>query len=391
MKNKKSILVFIYTFLLLYHPPILQINIVHILALIALIYLYVNRHEITKIKQKGYKFFLVINSLFFCFSTLLNIYNGNYINIYSIFLFVLELQICVFFLNFYTKKNDINLIEICIFSGIIQAIIAILSFFIPFLQTQIINLFIFNGYPEETVWFTGKRFFGFASQLTFTMPILQMVLAILLIDTFFEKKESINFCKIFGSLLLVFSAIINARTSIVVLLLGLLYLAYKYRRMILLKHYVYFFITVGLMSILIFIISPITFNWIFDGIREILLLVSGQKKDGYFEALFESFIFFPSNVKGLLIGEGVNVFNTSVNGLRSDVGYIIDIWNYGLIGMILRYCGTIFGLIKNNKTMRFPLFLLSVVLICNIKGIIFELNEIMVFISIYICIGDNEK
>lgn len=391
MKNKKNILVFIYTFLLLYHPPILPINIIHILVLIAIIYLYTNRYEITLKKQNGYKFFIVMNSLFFCFSTLLNIYNRNYINIYSIFLFVFELQICVFFLNFYTKKNDISLLKICIISGIIQAIIALLSFFIPFLQTQIINLFIFNGYPKETIWFTGKRFFGFASQLTFTMPILQIVLVILLIDILFEKKEEINLWKIIGSLLLVFSAIINARTSIIVLLLGLLYLAYKYRRMILLKHYVCFFITVGLMLILVFIISPITFNWIFDGVREILLLVSGQDKDGYFEVLFESFIFFPNNVKGLLIGEGVNVFNTSVNGLRSDVGYIIDIWNYGLIGMILRYSGTILGLIKNNKTMCFSLFLLSIALVCNIKGIIFELNEIIVFISIYICFSENEK
>lgn len=383
--------ILIYTFLLLYHPPILPFNIIHILCVIAMVYLILNRKDGMLKLSDNYQLFMKYNVLFLLFSSVLNLMRGNLINIYIVFLYVVEVQICVIFLVKWAKKWKVDLLQIGIYCGVLQSIISLMEFLFPTLQQKIIDIYVLNGFPAETTWFIGKRFFGFSGQLTFTMPVLQVVFAIIVLEKLFNKESNKKLFSILEFVLLVFSALINARISIIILAVGVVYLLIKYHKKITVKDYLIFALITVSISLVILLISSETFYWIYEGIKEIILMLFGESDNGYFSTLFHEFLFFPKDIIGFLFGHGISVFNVMVDGMRSDVGYIIDIWMYGLVGLFLKYFGFVLGLIKGKQTDMFSIYLLVIAVLCNIKGPVFENNELVVFISIYLCAKFTQK
>lgn len=382
IKTKK---IYLLLFLVLYQPVLFKINILHIITLFSIYVWWKEKEKIFTSITREYKVFCSCNLLYFLYSIIILMIYKNITGIYTSFLFVIELPVCVYTCFYLGTKEKINFEEAIIKCGIVQAIIAFISFLIPFVQKIIVTLYIFNGFPIETTWFLGKRFFGLSTQLTYTMPVIQSIIGILLLKRCIERKFSVK--ELLFSIMVLFSAIINARISFVIIGLGGVYLLYVERKQLKQVSIKYLFLLIGSISVFgggIYIISPITFKWLFSGLIEIVTLFSGNVQATYFDSLFSEFIFFPNQIIQRIFGAGINVFNFVVNGNRSDVGYIIDLWLVGIFGMLLKYLGTLSSLGILIKKNRFSAFIIIVFLICNIKGIAFENNELMAFTNFFI-------
>lgn len=385
MNRLKRLFVVCFVFMLIYQPPIAKLNVIHALVLVSIYMIYRCRNCISLTKQ--YYIYILLMFMNLVYYLIVSILSNNIMMAYSQFLFVVEIQICILAIYLYCTKNSIGIKNIILISAILQSIIAIICFFVQPIQEFLINVCIANGFPETTSWFVGKRFFGLSSQLTYTMPITQTVIAIFCMDYYIgvEKKKR---C-LLGAGLLVFSAIINARTAIVILAMGIVFILIKYRGRISKKPQ--YLIGGGVATILlmgiIYLVSRDTYTWIVTAVKEIFLLFKGNHEEGYFQVLFDDFLFLPDEVGKLFWGSGISVFRGVER--NSDVGYIIDIWMVGILGMIIKYVSVIFPLFRMRKYEINVYFLISVLLISNIKGIAFEANELLALISIYIVFMQN--
>ncbi len=381
------ILSYIFVFLVLFQPLIFPFNVLHFLSVAGVAILVVNRNQVLSIfHNKQILWFFGFNLLYMIYSFAVSVSVGRiYPDFYSSFLFAVELPICVLSAYILCKNSGVSIHKAIIFAGLIQSVIAIGTLLIPGLQEAVIKLYIRRGFPVETEWFIGKRFFGFSTQLTYTMPIIQTVLAILVLHNLKDKKQILK-SAIYTFLLLI-SAIINARSTLVILILGIIYLLFDKRAYLKRINYRYYILTFSIFLIVAvagYFISPSTFAWIAQGFNEVFFIFTGKYKGSYFDIIFSNFFFIPETVLSFIFGSGINVFTQTVNGLRSDVGFIVDLWYTGLIGCVLKYTGTLVVLFKNIKKDSFCVFILLTLLAANIKGIAFENNELMALISFYI-------
>lgn len=393
MKLEKSMFKFIYIvaffFLAIYQPPIFSFNVLHGLLIISIIYILKNiKYCVDCIKKNiiivyiGLALNLLIYVLVFLFTKSTDFLYGQ-------FVMCIEAQIIIVHGILFIKKNNLSFSKVIISSSLIQSVISIFSFLIPNFQNLLISICVSNGFPVETFWFLGKRFFGISQQLTFTMPIVQIIIGIYIIDTYFDTDNKI-YC--FLSIPIFFSAVINSRSSIVILFVGFVYLIMNHKKNIKMSNIKYMFILGIILLLIVFIVmrfSNQTFIWITDGLKEIGYLFKGENV-GYFDALFNDFIFFPKKIFNLLFGEQVSVFRLS--GMNSDVGYINEIWYIGIIGTFAKYIFLLYPLFSESKKDKFFIYLIICLLISNIKGIIFENNEVIMltyFYMIYMKSNDN--
>src|SRR5699024_10427956 len=141
-----------------------------------------------------------------------------------------------------------------------------------------------------------------------------------------------------------FAAIINARTSLIIFMIGilsfLLFQNKKYWTRILL------FMTISLLVVLPVLNGPIvlntsnqTFVWVINGFNEIVNFISGNSVDsGYFAYITERNVYELPKGLGLLFGTGNRTMGgANYLGVSSDVGYINDIWLGGILFSLIIY------------------------------------------------------
>lgn len=381
-------------FLVLFQPVLFPLNILHLLFLFSIAFLWLNRKYLPDLLQnKNYLWFVGFNLLYFIYASMVSLFTNSFITgFYNSFLFAVELQVCVVTAFFLCKKLNCSFEDAIINAGLVQAIISIIILLIPGLQRLVISLYVANGFPPETSWFIGKRFFGLSAQLTFSMPLVQTILAIFILHRVQRKKDLPK--ALISAFLLLVSAFFNARSAMVILIIGIIYLVidkWAYLKKI---PPIFYLLTLGAMilfSISVYFFFPATAKWLLRGISEIFFVFTGTYKDSYFETLFSKFFFFPEDFLSFLFGTGKNAFTQSINGKRSDVGFVIDLWYSGLAGLFLKYAGALGSLITLAKKYSFAIFLICVLLVSNIKGIAFENNELIALISLYLLAIPSEN
>lgn len=385
---------YLVVFLVLFQPVLFPFNILHVLSVISVIYLFCFRKELTKHISKTYLWFALLNIPYLIYVAYVAISSNTIMfGLYNAFLYVVELQVCVMFAFVLCQKTQTQVGSAIVIAGFVQAFIALICIFFPPIQKAVLNLYVENGFPDTTRWFAGKRFFGLSAQLTYTMPVVQCVVAIFCAAFAFKKKTwVINAIFITA---IIFSAIINARTALILLFIGIVYLLIVKRRFLAkIPWYVYLIIlgVIGGAGVALWFVSSTTFEWVSHGVKDIIALFSGEEIEGsYFSALFSRFIFFPDNVTDLFLGNGINIFSGGVLDQRSDVGYIVDLWYSGIVGCLLKYLPCIFALGKVGRKNHFAWFLLAIIAVVNIKGVAFENNELMAFTSLFILLASCEQ
>lgn len=399
MKNLKYSWVVILTFLFIYYPPIIQINILHLLAVISWFHILRNyrKHASGLVYQYNYlkDSFFLLNILFYLYIMLLFNQNYNILIGYDIVIIIFEIIPIAYLIvdNFNTCKGKRQFYDLLLHVGLLQGIIAVIAFVVPEFQTWVINRMLNYGFRDIIVWMSGHRMYGFGYNFAYTFPIVQASLAVLSIYlSIYKKAKYILFTPI-----LIFSGVINARSSLVVLLIGLALILFKFlnsrmkskiRAITIL--FIIVFISIPALNY-ISELSPKTYAWIIEGGEEIRHIFTGD-----FSGSYSGYITSVNNYR--LPDDIALLFGTSERTIRgnnlyqSDVGFINDIWMGGLIYALLIYFYLFYKIkqIQNNFNKYsvdgklLSLFLLSIIIAANFKGVIFKQNE---FINLFFLIN----
>jgi hypothetical protein len=320
-----------------------------------------------------------------------NLFIGYDLAVILLEVFPISFVIVKVFLKCKGKKEFYDLL---IHAGLLQGIIAISSFIVPDIQMWVINRMIGYGFRDIIMSMADHRMYGFGYNFAYTLPIVQSFLAVLTIYLSINK----NIFYILYTPILIFSAIINARASIVVLLIGLILISinvFEKNLKSIFKYFAIFGILISASFLTLMYIKEIasnTYSWIMVGGGEIIDILTGD-----FSGSYSSYITDPSTYK---IPDNISlIFGTSERVIRgnykyqSDVGFINDLWLGGMIYIILLYSYFLHKIIRIQKKVSkhfrvgfiVSLFLFLVLIAVNFKGIIFKQNEfINLFFLIYI-------
>lgn len=290
------------------------------------------------------------------------------------------------------KKQKIGmdgLIEQVAFISLVQSIIAIACFFCDFIKLPLLTLMGYDIYSIELADIIAVRLYGIASGLTYAMPSAQAIIGTIVCAYAIKRKGKGKYLLYVPVIWL--SGIINARTAVVIIVVGLVYifsLKGVFNNTKFLMFAVGGLITVMLGFVFIMKINPDTGKWVRDGIREITVFLLGGDGGYYFTALkSENFLALPS---------GADFFwGVGVSG-KSDVGFVRNIWQGGLVLCFLLY-GFYISMIKSitvftgkeynhSEARKTGLFCVIVMILLNIKGELCGINEVSnLLILFYIC------
>lgn len=370
-------------------PPLVEFNVLHLLSTYSLfaIMFYYKGNRVSTFMRSGLCAFSVMMLIAVVYLTIvLMVTTGQYVLLYGYFVLLSETVVCSLYLLLYCEKKDFGLHELLIaflLAGVVQALIAFAAYSSSEIQEVLLNLISRGGLSDRTVGLASHRLYGFGNWLTFSTPVFQTYLSIIAMMMFIEgRKWSVILIPI-----LLMSAIINARTSLVVFAIGVLCVMVSLvSRKKALK-----FITAIFVIFILFLFSLMLSSdnpaflqsenwlWVNEGFYEIALFLQGDRV-GYFNTLLSSdFLRLPDGVS-IIFGTGASIVGL-LDG--SDVGYINDIWIGGLLFVLFAYssCILLFAQsiwsVPTGRTLQ--LFIISSFLIVNIKGTVLYPNEIMHF------------
>jgi hypothetical protein len=346
---------------------------------------------------------------FWIYLVIVALLNDNSILTTSSFLFwIIDIfPACIMFTVHFSKKKYslYDFFNIILIVGTLQGIVALLAFFSPTIKEFFVYQLLDYGYTDRFIALSQTRINGFASNLTFSTPIVQSLLAV--ISIYFAINR--NWKYLFFSPLLFFSAIINARISFIIIIIGFIAMLIAGNRLNL-KVFIRLtiigvitVITINIGTLLIKEEASQTFDWITAGYFEIgEFLTSGPNQtDGYFSYLNNSERYALPDGFGVLFGIGARILTENDHGARSDIGYINDIWLGGFIYSVFIYLFFIIIIYRlkkaknvngGNARFLFYLFIISL-FITNIKGYVFGVNNLtnLLFLIITFLVLRNEQ
>lgn len=380
------ILITIFVFLFIYYPPLIQINMLHVLTVFAYVYMLLKRN-VLNIIDKSFNHFVAFLFLTI-YLILLTILKGTFTEAVPYIEIILEVIPISYFISdlIRTRGTDGHSVwNYLIAAGMIQSIISIAAFMIPSFQNQIINRMISYGFRDVFVKLSEHRVYGFSYTLTYSMPVVQAILAAVCI----YKALTYKITYIIFVPFLLMSSIINARIGLIVFVISL-FIALLGSAKLTERNFC------ALIVVIVFIMfipriftyylgDSKTMEWIQDGIEEINnFLFEHDASSGYFEYALGSEQYKTPEGIGILFGTGLSTLHVNKD-YASDVGFINDIWLGGLVYVIPLL---LFFSVNTYKMMNFYInknvnrklcALLTIILlfIINIKGRCFVLNEIM--------------
>ena len=403
-KKKVSIPLILAMYLLIYNPPafapLLKFNCVWLVMLPSAAYVLLNR--------KALKEFVNVRAVVWAEGVLcaLLVYllvmakiNGNSLTQFAFYVYWIAGDIPFALACWiYLRKNGLGfpeLLDHLLITGLVMAATAIGALLIPALKEFFVEKMVAYGIPY-TIKLSCYRHFGFAANLSSTASYAQVLLACIALYRSIRGKWS--WLPAFP--VLAFSANINTRTAIYLMLAGMaaVFAGALFTRdgKTILK---FFAVAVPAVAIayfglsLIRYINPLTHEWLEKGIEQVSSFTAGE------EATFEESYFgelawmlapdkFPRGLR-LLFGAGTEVMGTVVEakyGVSSDVGFVSDIWRGGLLYlavMIGLYLRTLWRMMR-SKAIRLPdgvflaLLFLAFFGLTNIKGHFFIHSDITV-------------
>lgn len=380
----------ILVFMLIYYPPIIGVNTIHLLAVMSYIYLFKKRYIgniIIKIIKEfslpifGILLLLLVNSIF--------IWNNHKVDMGLVVMAFETVPIAIVISKLKNEKlPNVDFIDILVTVAVIQACIAFLAFMIPSFHSLIIGKYLSYGFNDIIGKMAGWRMYGYSYTMAYAMPVTQSIIASISIYKGMKKGWWYYIATIFIFL----SAVINARVSIVLTIIGAIGAIMFANRAN----------TKNVIKILVVILLALfvlekglcylenseseTSVWLMSGIEDLKAFFNGNslENDSYFiYATDKERYRLPDSILDVVFGTG----NTTTRGnsnYQSDIGYINDIWYGGLVffaSILYFYVSKLkklFIFLKKNYGVSFLLFyvVLGILLAANIKGRCFSWNEI---------------
>lgn len=363
--SKKSYFRQIVLYLFIFAPifQVINIGIVKFFWIPALVYLILKK----KYYNKSSLLLLLLLILLFFYHFLISLRNPSFgfIEIYSFTIFIVESLIVCYAIQHFFNYNSV---DILIYDYKIIGSIAVL-----------ISLFLLIN-PEINYWVKDKlivdtlaayqgvdldlyRGFSIAQGSSFEYGVcLGLIFSIILL-----LDKSIVY-SIILFIPYVISIMINARTGILILILGLVIYILNRRKFIYILNLLIFFIFIIILSYFFVDINNQTVLWALSFVDEMKSILSGNFENTTLGTL-NSMISLPENLFELFFGKSFDVYGSLIN--RSDVGYIVDIQNGGLFLLSLKFFVLTFILFSNfNYKIYLPLYLLFIltIIVSNYKG-----------------------
>ena len=308
---------------------------------------------------------------------------------------------CIPLLLIISGGHDYNfLIESFIYAGVIEGVCSISAFISP----QIKNIFImlmrtFTGSDlYNNNWYITVRSYGFSRTL---VDVFGLGIAIIAGISFFYgiTKKRIY---IIHSFIIIISAVLNSRTGVVIYFIAVAFSVIYIFIMGSTKLKIKLILSIAIIVLFSFWLKEIistnqyTYNWVTNGLNSIISMIENGEKNDTFAILFSPNFWKLPDISRSLIGTGHTLYRAD-GYAHSDVGYINDIWLFGILGSLLQY-GTIIYLSinvykkTNNILLRFSmLYILIAYAIFNIKASVIGYNPgaismlIVLFTSNYLC------
>lgn len=394
------VFVSILLFIAIFYPPFFnQINMMHIAGGIAWIYLLVKRKQIKKVILVKRVLFVYASLILFSLYILLQLKRfSNPLSSLSSYLFwMVDILPVGFATAYYLNSKNMTFRDLTItiiIAGLIESITSVAALLFPEVRQFFVSRLIAYGFPENMI-FEGRTF-GFGMNLTSSASYaLAIIAVVILYFAFFEKRSYIWWFP-----LPAVAALANTRTTIVVLLIGLVLLlvhSIRYRKLSW-KQMVWIVAGTTLIAVLLLFGLRIVSNDLYirttNGFIEIVEFITGSYKNNpqnYFNFVEKSGFFeLPSGIE-LVFGTGAITNFGQNSNVASDIGYVNDIWKGGIVYLVLFYCFIIYLVIqlrgvKKSELQSFlsNLFLLSLIVL-NIKANAFSVNEVTtIFLIAYV-------
>lgn len=388
----------LYFFSLLYYPPLFSTNLLHIVSIIGVIYIICNKKVIYRFEVNEFKriigdFLLIVVYLLFVSV----VSHSDFSLVITYLRIIIEIipscyaLVCMCEKRDYKKYDFLNLLLI---TAMLQGIFSVIIFVVPNAQTIVLEKAITYGFDaEKYIGFLNRRYFGLSYNLVTYTPVVQGCCFILGLQLALNRKSSYYLMLPF----ILFSAIINSRSSFVIIGIGMvLLLLYNFRKVVVLRFITAFIILILFFNqILIKIkeIAPATYSWMTNGINGIYLFLGGHGRTDYFVSLTNWTSKLPKGIEFILgIGE-MTILGNRYN-VATDIGYINYLWMGGIIFLFLInwiFIKMIWKIYKKEKDRNIRLFLICIIIsiiVFNIKMPALLLDEFTILI-LSICIYFN--
>ena len=294
---------------------------------------------------------------------------------YSLIIWLLE----IFFIpimiveKVFPKINQYSFASIIIGIGVFASLISVFMLLNPSITNFVLGSVIVK--PYDNAFDYWLRCFGIAEGLTNSYGIIQGVLGSLCLILGNRRKWYYYLFLILFAL----SAIINARTGIIALIITI---CFKFVYSSIKTKVSFVTISIVLYFLFIFVINKYAEDFVatLEHVSNFFTSTSdyifkGEKND-YYGAL-DTFIQFPDTFVGFIFGEGITLFG-AYNRASSDISYINQIFTGGLIFLIGLLAIQIFiyrKLLKLYPDKFFVCLLFLTALIINFKGVGFCISE----------------
>ena len=392
-----------YMFIFLYYPPFISVSMHYFCAVIA--YAYVAFHF------NAYFVFLKRKRILLCVILILSILiylimiaSINHMPVKPlvfgpVFWLVIYMPICFMILHSirrrgYGIKELILMIAACCN---LQGVFAIISFVYNPFHVWLLNRYIAYGYNKQTYTSLAYyRLYGLAFHLTNFAPLIAACITPVIVKYGMKQRKYLLLIP-----LMVISVLLNSRTALLIMLLGIAVLfvypsgfkSIKMKQVLQIVAVGIVLLILGIVLIRVVVSMKETSNswfagWIIAGFESIIGLFKGENK-GYFEYTSRSSTWVMPKGMALIFGAGMEAIGEHAGLNGTDVGYINYLW----IGGIL-YCIMLFVLIwllikpiSRKKTNRWYFCFLVIAILClNVKDVVFVQNEFMCFMFL-LCLG----
>ena len=354
--KKDKWLVF-YTFWAIFQPPFLPGPLIYIFGLFTILLIIASKKaKIGNQFMRDVRIFPMMK-FFLCLSVyvvVLTIINFTFIEIplllstrISSINQVLTLTLIEFCSIWYIllKCNEKNfslrdLIILIALACLIQGVCALIALICP--PVRSVFLMFGNKKLAQNEFYLSRRGYGFSGNLLDTFGYGIGLVSSYMIMVQWTKRRWFLYCSI---LLMILTTALNARTGLVIFLLGVLINSLlkntwvKTLRAVLLGGILCFLLFSELEVVLQKLEKSenTTVAWIAIGLSQGLNMISGNNDLGIEEvSFFDNFIELPTNEFQLLLGSGHHVYDTQdALGFRTDIGYYNLVWEFGLIGTVI--------------------------------------------------------
>jgi len=355
----KNIIFIIYLFFIVYMPPLLKGGMIdRVMLVISVLYTVINiKHALYVINVKENKRMLLLSLILLIYSFLISILNhaigNNHVNYYerpiSIIIFIVYFFFIATSITIYCKKNSIvseTFLKMLVIIGLIQAFFVFSSLFFPEVRVYLLNMIEENASDVKIAeslsanHFTAlRRNFGFADTLYDRFGYTCSILCGISFNLGLYKEKWGYYI---ASLIFVFSTLLNARSGVVlcvvaILLSSIIFFINNRNSKNIIKLLSFIIVAVIAFAVALSVLeqySPDTYEWMSIGLSSFIGDTSqvARSADGTEFYLSNETWFFP-DFFGLILGTALDPYYTL--GYSTDNGYVEQIWNIGIIGLLI--------------------------------------------------------